>query len=60
MFSTVQEKNRRFSFDFDDILLDGGKTNSFPTPINMLPHDADMRYQRKRNPEDPEQVGNKE
>ena len=34
--------------------------NSFPIPINMLPHDADAKYQRKYNPEDPEQVGSKE
>ncbi|KFY83614.1 hypothetical protein V498_07930 [Pseudogymnoascus sp. VKM F-4517 (FW-2822)] len=30
--------------------------NSFPVPISMLPDDVDAKYQRKRNPEDPEQV----
>jgi hypothetical protein len=60
MFSTIQERNRRFSSDFDDILLIGGKMNSFPIPINMLPHDADTKCQRKRNPEDPEQVESRE
>jgi hypothetical protein len=60
MFSTIQERNRRFSSDFDDILLTGGKMNSFLMPINMLPHDADTKCQRKRNLEDLEQVGNRE
>ncbi|KFX97004.1 hypothetical protein V490_03032 [Pseudogymnoascus sp. VKM F-3557] len=34
--------------------------NSFPIPINMLPHDADVKCQRKRNSEDPEQLRSKE
>ncbi|KFY02487.1 hypothetical protein V490_00484, partial [Pseudogymnoascus sp. VKM F-3557] len=34
--------------------------NSFPVPISMLPHDVSVKYQRKRNPDDPEQVGSSE
>jgi hypothetical protein len=34
--------------------------NSFPIPINMLPHDVDAKYQRKRSSEDPEQAESEE
>ncbi|KFZ15463.1 hypothetical protein V501_02714 [Pseudogymnoascus sp. VKM F-4519 (FW-2642)] len=34
--------------------------NSFPVPISMLPQDVCAKYQRKRSPEDPEQVGSTE
>ena len=33
---------------------------SYPVPNNMLPHDVIVKTQRKRNSEDPEQVGSKE
>jgi hypothetical protein len=49
-----------FTLDFDGILLNAEKMNSFPIPINMLPHDVDAKYQQKRNPEDLEQAGSKE
>jgi hypothetical protein len=60
MFSTIQDRNRRFTPDFDGMLLNTEKMNSFPIPINMLPHAVDAKYQRKRNPERTEQAGSKE
>ena len=32
----------------------------YPVPNNMLPHDVIVKTQRKRNSEDPLQVGSKE